>query len=185
MITQKIIPAVTSMKDFEKFLESNLEYCVLMNLHIALMEQMLPIAKKKGKKVLLHLDLIHGLSGDEFGCEYACQRLQADGVISTKGKVIEIAKKNRKLAIFRLFLIDTKSLEKGIALCNHIRPDYMEVLPGIASSIIPRLRERTGVPMMSGGLIRTQEEIKRCLENGACAVTISDMGLALKELPFY
>lgn len=179
MIGQKIIPAITNMKDFEKFLESSLEYCVLMNLHISLMEQMIPMAKKKGKKVLLHLDLINGLAGDEYGCEYACQRLKVDGVISTKGKVVETAKRNKKLAILRLFLIDTKSLEKGLNLCNSVQPDYMEVLPGLASAIIPRLLERTKVPVMSGGLIRSREEIEECLKNGACAVTISDMRLAL------
>lgn len=179
MIEQRIIPAVTNMKDFEKFMESSLEYCVLMNLHISLMEQMLPMAKKKGKKVLVHLELIHGLSGDEYGCEYACQRLRVDGVISTKGRVVETAKKNKKLAILRLFLIDTKSLEKGLALCNSVQPDYMEVLPGLASSIIPKLKKRVNVAMMSGGLICSQEEIKECLRNGACAVTISDMKLAL------
>ena len=125
MINQRIVPAVTNMKDFEKFLESRLEYCVLMNLHISLMEQMLPMAKKKGKKVLVHLELIHGLSSDEYGCEYACQRLRVDGVISTKGKVVETAKKNKKLAVLRLFLIDTKSLEKGLNLCSTVQPDYM------------------------------------------------------------
>lgn len=179
MINQKIIPAITSMKDFEAFLGSGLEYCVLMNLHISMMEQMIFMAKKKDKKVLLHIDLINGLSGDEYGCEYACQRLRADGVISTKGKVIETAKRNKKLAILRLFLIDTKSLEKGLALCNNVQPDYMEVLPGIASSIIPKLNARTKVPMMSGGLIRSRRDIEECLSNGACAVTISDMKLAL------
>ncbi|KSV59857.1 glycerol-3-phosphate responsive antiterminator [Acetivibrio ethanolgignens] len=184
MINQRIVPAVTNMKDFEKFLESSLEYCVLMNLHISLMEQMLPMAKKKGKKVLVHLELIHGLSGDEYGCEYACQRLRVDGVISTKGKVVETAKRNKKLAILRLFLIDTKSLEKGLNLCSTVQPDYMEVLPGLASSIIPGLKERVNVPMMSGGLIRSREQIEECLKNGACAVTISDMKLALTAFDF-
>lgn len=177
--SQNIIPAISNTKDFEKFLKSDKEYCVLLDLHISLAEQLVTMAHKAEKKVLVHLDLIHGIASDEYGCEYFCQKIKVDGIISTKGKVIEAAKRNKKIGILRIFLIDSRSLEKAIALCNAVAPDYVEVLPGIASGILPMLKTRISVPMMSGGLIKTKEEIQKCLDDGACAVTVSDTQMAL------
>lgn len=170
---QKIIPAISTMKEFEKFLETKDTYGILMDFHIGLVEDAIKRAHEKKKKIILHLDLIKGLSSDESGCEYACQYLKADGVISTKGKVVETAKRNRKTAILRLFLIDSKSLEKGLALCEAVQPDYMEILPGLACSMIPYIKEKTKCPIMCGGLIRTRQQMLACIEAGAFAVTIS------------
>jgi glycerol uptake operon antiterminator len=52
-------------------------------------------------------------------------------------------------------------------------PDYVEILPGIACSILPYIQSRTQSRLMSGGLIRTPEELKACFDAGACAVTVS------------
>lgn len=181
-IKQKVIPAIGSEKDFEKFLASNYTYCVFLNMNISKLSNLIDMTHKNAKKALVHIDLIQGLASDELGCEYACQKLKADGIISTKGKVVEMAKKNKKIAILRLFLIDSRSLEKGLNLCNTIMPDYMEVLPGIADSIIPYIKSMVNVSIMSGGLIKTQEQILSCLEKGASAVTVSDMKIAIKYL---
>ena len=145
-----------------------------MNFHLSFLEKLVKEAHENGKKLLLHLDLTKGLSSDEFGCEYACQILQMDGIITTKARVVETARKNKKIAVLRLFLIDSKSLEKGIALCNTIRPDYVEILPGIATSIIPYLKEHIQTEIMCGGLIKTSQQIEECIGAGACAVTISN-----------
>lgn len=178
-INQRVIPAVSGGKEFEKFLKGPFEYGILMNMNVEMLKQLTEMAHERGKKILYHLDLIHGLSNDEYGCEYACRQLKADGVISTRGKVLETAKKNKKIAILRLFLIDTKSLEKGLMLCNSVNPDYMEVLPGLACSIIPKLKEKTTVKIMSGGLITDVDQIDECIKKGAVAVTISDINTAI------
>ena len=94
---------------------------------------------------------------------------------SSKVKVIETAKKNRRVGILRLFLMDSKSLERGLNLCNNCQPDYVEILPGIACSILPYLRTRTTSKLMCGGLIKNADELKACFDAGACAVTVSRM----------
>lgn len=170
----QVVLAISTMKEFEGFLKSRFTWGVLMEFHIALLPDMVREAHKAGKKILFHLDLLKGIATDEYGCEYACQKLKADGIISTRPKVLETAKKNKCLAILRLFLIDTRSLDRGIGVCNALEPDYVEVLPGIACGILDYIRERTEVPFMCGGLIRSPEEIERCFEAGACAVTISN-----------
>lgn len=87
---------------------------------------------------------------------------------------METAKKNKKLAVFRLFLIDSRSLSRGIALCRSLEPDYVELLPGIACGILPEIQKQIRMPIMCGGLLRSAEQIKACFQAGACAVTISD-----------
>lgn len=171
---QKILPALSSMKEVEKFLKSEDIYGILMNLHLGLLDGIIKEAHTKGKKILLHLDLTRGLTADVCGCEYACQVLLVDGIISTKTKVIESAKKCGKIAILRFFLIDSKSLEKGISICNSTQPNYVEVLPGIAYEIIPYIKEQVSCEIMCGGLIKTMEQVEKCIKAGACAVTISE-----------
>ena len=172
--SQPVLLAVSQVKDFEKFLKSSLSTCILMDLHINLLPGMIRSAHSAGKKVFLHADLLRGVSADEFGCEYICQQLKADGVISTKTRILETARRNGAAIILRLFLIDTKSL----------RPDCVELLPGLACEVIPRLKKRMAsmdmreVSFLCGGLIRTPEQIRRCLDAGACAVTLSDAKLA-------
>ena len=191
--SQPVLLAVSQMKEFEKFLQGPLEVCILMNLHIRLLPNMIRAAHSAGKTVFLHADLIHGLAADEYGCEYICQQLQADGVISTKPRVLETARRSRRAAVLRLFLIDGQSLSKGISLIRHLHPDYVELRPALACDVIPELLDgltgpgRDGTPapdisLLCGGLIRTPEHIDRCLRCGARAVTLSDHELAIRYL---
>lgn len=199
--SQPILLAISQMKDFEKFLQSPLDTCILMDFHINLLPAMMQSAHAAGKTVYLHADLLRGVSADEFGCEYLCQRLRADGIISTKPKVLEAARRNRVATILRLFLIDTKSLDKGAALIRSLQPDHVELLPGLACDAITDLKQRlqttadkipsksgrvqtdnTTQSFLCGGLIKTHSQITRCLEAGACAVTLSDRTLAEEYL---
>ncbi|MDO4766096.1 MAG: glycerol-3-phosphate responsive antiterminator [Eubacteriales bacterium] len=179
---KEIILAISSAKEFEKFLNMDLQYGVLIDFHISVLQSLVQTAHKHCKKVLLHMDLLHGLSNDEAGCEYACQVLKADGVISTKPKVVQRAMENKCLGVLRLFLIDSKSLAKGIKLCRDCKPDLVEVLPAIAPAILPRIKEETGQRLMSGGLLSAVEEIEACFEYGAEAVTVSNRKLVEEYL---
>lgn len=192
--SQPILLAISQMKDFEAFLKSPLDTGILMDFHINLLPGMMQAAHAAGKKIYLHADLLRGVSADEYGCEYLCQRLHADGIISTKLKVLEAARRNHVTTILRLFLIDTKSLEKGVALIRSLQPDYVELLPGLACDVIPDLKQRlslssnasqadhTTQSFLCGGLIKTCPQITHCLEAGACAVTLSDRKLAEEYL---
>lgn len=180
--SQKVIPAISTMKDFEKYLKSDLEWCILMDFHISLLEIMVKQAHEVNKKVLIHIDLMKGVTSDEFGCEYVCQKMKVDGVISTKSKVIEAAKRNKKVAIQRMFLIDSKSLEKGLNQLRVSSPDYIEMLPGIAYEILPYIKSQIEIPLISGGLIKDKEMIDCCLKQGAVAVSISNLKLAMEYM---
>jgi Glycerol-3-phosphate responsive antiterminator (mRNA-binding) len=129
------------------------------------------------KTVWLHLDLIPGLSSDEHGAEYAIQFLDVDGIVSTKTNAIKAAKKKKVTAIFRIFLIDSASMEKSLARVGEIHPDYVEFLPALAHQILPIIQDRLHVPVIGGGLIQTQSDIDECYNAGMVAVTVSKTNL--------
>ncbi|WP_349409833.1 glycerol-3-phosphate responsive antiterminator [Pseudalkalibacillus sp. SCS-8] len=172
-IDQKILPAVRNMKDFEKLLESPYEYLVLLDSHVSQLKSIVQIATRHNKKVLIHVDLIQGLSNDEYAAEFLCQDIKAAGLISTRTSVIQTAKKKGVLAIQRLFLLDSSALNKSYALLKKTMPDYIEVLPGLMPDIIQEVHEETKIQILAGGLIRTVEDVDSALKAGAKAVTTS------------
>ncbi len=120
---QTCIPVISSMKKLEQFLLTDLELCILQDVHISLLGSMIHSLHENRRKVLIHIDMINGISGDEYGTEFIIQKLKADGIISVKSRVIEATKKNHRLAILRIFLIDSKSLERGLDMIDKAKPD--------------------------------------------------------------
>jgi glycerol uptake operon antiterminator len=168
-----VIPSISDAGQFEKFLRSSCKVCFLMNVHIALAASMIKKGHAAGKTIIVHLDMLNGLSSDEAGCEYLCQELNADGVISTKAKAVETAVKNHKTAILRVFLIDSRSLRKGIDLANEVHPDYLEILPAIAYEILPEIKRETDVTLIGGGLLKSREQVQHAFDAGFVAVSSS------------
>jgi glycerol uptake operon antiterminator len=174
---QAILPAIRKMKDLEKLLHSPFSYIVLLDSHIGQIQSIVNLAKASGKHILLHVDLVEGLKNDEYATEYLCQHVRPAGLISTRAGVITKTKQNGLLAIQRLFLLDSSALEKSYTLLERTQPDYIEVLPGVMPHIIKEVKERTGIPIFAGGLIRTVNDVDQALEAGATAVTTSHMEL--------
>lgn len=170
---QKILPAVRSIKDLEKLMNSSFEYIVLLDSHVAQLKSLVDLAKSHNKQILLHADLIEGLKNDEYAAEFLCQMIKPAGLISTRASVILKAKQNHMLAIQRLFLLDSGALEKSYAILERTKPDYIEVLPGVMPNIIREVHEKTGIPIFAGGLIRTVDDVENALSAGVTAVTTS------------
>ncbi|TFD97121.1 glycerol-3-phosphate responsive antiterminator [Jeotgalibacillus salarius] len=172
-----VIPAVRSMKDFEHAIENDHEYIILLETRLSQVESVVKYAKQHQKKVFMHADLVQGLKVDEYGLEYLIHNVKVDGIISTRGNVIAIAKKNNIIGIQRLFALDSYALDHNLEACKKIKPDYIEVLPGIMPGILKEITDETGIPLIAGGLIRTREDVNNSLNNGALAVTTSNREL--------
>ncbi|MFS1513990.1 glycerol-3-phosphate responsive antiterminator [Chengkuizengella sp. SCS-71B] len=171
---QKVLPAIRTMKDFEQMMKSPYEYGVFLDMHISRLKDVYRLAYQNKKKMFLHADLIQGLKNDEYAAEYLCQEFKPAGLISTRSKVISKAKQKGVIAIQRLFLLDTNALEKSYSLIEIIKPDFIEVLPGIIPRMIREVNEKTGIPVFAGGLIKTIDDVDSALSAGAVAVTTSD-----------
>jgi glycerol uptake operon antiterminator len=170
---QDILPAVRKMREIERLMESEFQYMILLDVHLGQIKAMVQLAKQHGKKVILHADLIQGLKSDAFATEFLCQEIKPAGIISTKANVVLTAKKKGILAIQRLFLIDSMALENSYSLLEKTKPDYIEILPGVMPHIIKEVNIRTGIPVLAGGLIRNDEDVRGALSAGAVAVTTS------------
>lgn len=170
---QSVLPAVHKLKDVEAVLASPYSYMVLLGGHLGQLKNIVDLVSQHGKKVLLHADLIDGLKNDEYAVEFLCQTIRPAGIISTRSSVIGRTKQNGLIAIQRLFLIDSDALERSYSVLDKIRPDFIEVLPGVIPDIISEVKQRSGIPIIAGGLIRTSEHVKQALEAGASAITTS------------
>ncbi|EPR27677.1 glycerol-3-phosphate responsive antiterminator [Geobacillus zalihae] len=171
---QRIIPAIKTMKQFDAFLSSGYTVGVLLEVHIAQLKSIFAYARRHGKELIIHVDLVQGLSHDEHAAEYLCQEFRPHGLISTKAGVIMKARQKRVLAVQRIFLLDSHALEKSYQLIAKTNPDCIEVIPGAMPHIIREVKERTGKPIYAGGLIRTVDDVERALEAGAASVTTSN-----------
>lgn len=174
---QKVLPAARNMKQFEQLLKTDFQYIVLLEVHISHLNRLKHEATKNGKKIIIHADLIQGLKTDNYAADFLCNDIKPAGIISTRANMIQKAKAKNIIAIQRMFLLDTIALEKSYSLIETAAPDYIEMLPGVIPELISEVRERTGIPIINGGLIRTKEHIHAALEAGAIAVTTSDRAL--------
>ncbi|GGD28733.1 glycerol-3-phosphate responsive antiterminator [Pontibacillus salipaludis] len=168
-----VLSAVKSIKHFEQLLESDEEVIILLETRLSLLPKLVRKARKHGKKILVHTDLIQGLKNDDYGLEFLFHEVKPHGVISTRSNVITAAKRHNILAVQRLFLIDSQALDRNVAIMKKTQPDYVEVLPGLIPSFISEIKEELGIPIIAGGLIRTKEDVQLALTAGAHAVSTS------------
>lgn len=70
--------------------------------------------------------------------------------------------------------MDSLSLASGINSIKSIRPDAVEVLPGIMPKIIEEIREETRIPIIAGGLIRDKADVIHSLNAGAVGISSSN-----------
>lgn len=172
-----VIPAVRQMKDFEKALDTKYEWVILLATRLAQLKSLVTYAKRKNKKVILHIDLVQGLASDEYGVEFIAREIKPEGIISTRGSVIESAKRHKLVAIQRLFLLDSLSLDSNVMLTGRTKADYIEVLPGMMPKVIKEIKRQTDIPIIAGGLITSEADIKKAMEAGAIAVSTSSREL--------
>ena len=174
MINQKILPAILNMKEFEKFLISPFEICIILETHLSQLKNISLLSQKYNKKIIYHIDMIHGLKNDNFGTEYLCQEFKPYGIISTKGSAIQKANQKKIVTIQRIFILDSHAIERSIKNIIKSTPDYIEILPSSTYSVFQEIYEKTNIPFFTGGLIRTTVDIENALKNGATAVTTTN-----------
>ena len=174
MLKQSILPALSNMKDFERFLDSPYEAGVMLEIHLGQIKHVTKMANARNKKLFFHIDLIHGLKNDEYGTQYLCQEFRPYGLISTKSSVIQQAKKHGVVAVQRIFMIDSHAIERSFRLVEKCQPDFIDVLPGSLPTMITEVSKRFRIPVFAGGLIRTEQEAQEALKAGAVSITSSN-----------
>ena len=105
---------------------------------------------------------------------FIIENVNPDGIITTKSNVVKWAKDLNVFAIQKLFILDSMSLETGIRSVLNVKPDVIEMLPGIMPPVVKIISSRTKLPIITGGFIREKEDVMDNLIAGAIGVSTSN-----------
>jgi glycerol uptake operon antiterminator len=168
-----IIAAVNNLDKLDLAIKSPCKVIFLLTGSIFNLKEIVQKVKENDMDIYIHFDLLQGFAKDSVALEYISKQIKPDGIITTKSNLIKKAKNLNLLAIQRLFIFDSKSLETGINSVNLTKPDTIEILPGAIPKIINEIYDRTKIPLIAGGLIRNKEDVIECLKAGAEGISSS------------
>jgi glycerol uptake operon antiterminator len=127
-------------------------------------------------QIYVNVDLVGGIAADPSGLRFLSGRVE--GIISTHRHVIELSKTSGLITIQRLFAIDSGAVERGLKLIRRAEPQFVEILPALAyCEIAEQYSEILDLPVLAGGLLKSQRDISAILEAGAVGVSTSHQGL--------
>jgi glycerol uptake operon antiterminator len=179
-LTKSIIPYITEGVDQHPDLLAAASILFIGGGELAEMPELLGKLEKPPYAqipVLLHIDLVNGLSNDESGLRYVATLERIDGIITVRHHLAPVARKLGLMSVVRLFLQDGRAVERGLQVIDKSRPDAVELLPGVA---FLQVSDRFGglpIPVIAGGLIRTPEIARQITSAGCRAVSTSNVKL--------
>jgi glycerol uptake operon antiterminator len=165
-------PAVTTDEQFDRALLSHAEVLFVLRANGLELSHLVRRAHDQGKLVAVHLDLLAGLRSDR-GAVGWLARSGADAVITSHGHLVAAIKNQSMVAVQRLLAAHRSQLAAGLASIARSEPDVVEFLPGVVLPQVRDLAPRSGPPMLAGGFVRTQDDVRAILAAGALAVTTS------------
>ena len=174
LYSNPVIMAIKNHRDFKKSLESDNKVVFVLYGNIETIPGIVNKLKDKGKIVIVHEDLIEGLSNSYYAASFLKTYTNADGIITTKPANAVYARKLGLFSILRFFVFDSMSYENMKQTIKDINCDVIEMLPGIMPNLIEDIKKRTNIPIVAGGLITTKEEIVKALNSGAVAISSSN-----------
>ena len=167
-----IIAAVKSMEDVEECCKhDDIRVIFILFGDVCSIGSIVKTIRDAGKIAMVHMDLISGLSPKEIAVEFIKEQTEADGIISTKPSLIKKAKEMSMYTVLRVFLLDSMAFENIRQQQHMIKPDFIEVLPGVMPKIIAQISHSVKVPIIAGGLITDREDVMGALSAGAMAVS--------------
>lgn len=173
-----VIPALRTAKDVDRAVRLAPRVVFLLGSSLADFAHKIQSLQGAGHAVFVHFDLIEGLRADGAALDHLLATAPPEGVISTHKSVIDLAKRAGLLRILRVFVLDSEAVRKGRQLAASVRPDFVELLPGIAlAAVDDRLLRDFSAPLIAGGLITELSQVHSILCKGVTAVSTSDTSL--------
>ena len=165
-----IIAAVRDDEGLAQCLRTDIQTVFVLYGDICNIPEIVHQIKDAGKIAIVHADLISGLATKEISVDFLRHSTLADGIISTRANMIQRARELNMIAILRVFLIDSMALDSALSAKN-LKPDAIDILPGLMPSMLRKVRQMTGLPILTGGLITEKKEVMQALEAGALAIS--------------
>ena len=165
-----VVAAIKDEKDLEVALESDLKVIFVLFGNILNMKSISDKISSSKKIGIIHVDLVEGLSSNEYALKFLKENTSFKGIISTKPQVLRSAKKLGFIVIQRIFMIDSLSKEN---MKNHLvkECDAIEILPGLLFKIIKEISSTLDKPLISGGLISEKVDVLESLKSGATGIS--------------
>ncbi len=168
-----IIAAVRNPRDIYDAVASPCQIIFLLTGNIYNLKQMVDYINASGKHAFVHLDLVKGYAQDHYFIKYLKEEIKPTGVISTRNSLISRAKQEGLMTIQRLFLLDSSAMDVTITSARKIKPDAVEILPGLVPKLIHKVRDELTLPIITGGFIETGEEVRSCIDAGSISSSTS------------
>ena len=169
-----VIMALKNNKDLNNCLENDIKIVFVLYGNLETIPIIVKKLKSHGKIVIVHEDLIEGLSSSTFAASFIKRYTQADGIISTKPVNVVYARRLGLFAVLRFFVFDSMSYENMKQTIKDINCDAIEMLPGIMPDMIKDIKKRTNIAIIAGGLIKTKAEVQDAINAGAVAISSSN-----------
>ncbi|MFA1512822.1 glycerol-3-phosphate responsive antiterminator [Priestia aryabhattai] len=167
----RLIASIKSPKNLEQFLETEIRAAFLLTGNISVIKRYVDLLKQHNRMVFLHIEKIPGISYDREGLKFLAKFVKPTGIVTTKSSLINYAKQEGLVAIQRLFLVDTDAVAQGLKTVQDIKPDALELMPGLIPEMIEKIVKKTNIPIITGGLIQHESHIQAALKAGATAVS--------------
>lgn len=168
-----IIAAIKDSVQLESAIKSPCEIIFILKSDIFNLKSYVDAIRESGKGAYVHVDLVEGLARDAFALQYIHDNINPEGIITTKSNIVKVSKGLDMFVIQRFFMLDHLSLDTGIHSIDSMKPNAVEILPGIMPKITKILTKTTKVPVITGGLIMDKEDVMQSLKVGATAISTS------------
>lgn len=170
----EISPIITAAKDdegLERAMKTDSPVVFILYGTICTIAEIVKHVKEHDKIAIVHVDLITGLGSKEVVVDFIHQNTRADGIISTKASLVKRAMELGMIGGQRTFLIDSIALDTTRKQLAVLKPDFMEIMPGVMPKILKTVRSYTDIPLVAGGLISDKRDIMAAFDAGADAVS--------------
>ncbi|MGI9428564.1 MAG: glycerol-3-phosphate responsive antiterminator [Bythopirellula sp.] len=127
--------------------------------------------------VFVHIDLIAGLENSDAGLEYLADLKRIEGVVTIHHNLTRASHRLGLLSIVRLFLSDSRAVDRGLSIVEKSKADAIEIMPALVAAKTAGDFERCRLPRIAGGLCRSEQDLSEALASGVKAVTSTRPGM--------
>lgn len=176
-----VAAALKSNEDIRSALEADAPLLFMLKGDALQLAPVVSEARKLGKELVVHVDLVSGIGKDRAGIQYL-HSIGVNAIITSRSQLIAAGKAEGVVTIQRLLLLDDSALETGIRTISRAAPDFVEVLPGIIfPEVASTIQHLLAGPFIAGGFIRTAADVERVRDAGAILCSSSTYELWYRQ----